>query len=154
MKRIFLCITLLIVLLLNYNLSAISLEKNVFSFSDGSGSYRDETERQNALKYATKIKEVIEAENFEEFANMIHYPITINDYYGEGKYVVVENKEQFLKLDKKIVFNEHLKKSLKTNEIFVNWQGFMIGNGDIWFDTVYPHTYFKIKAINGWVIDM
>lgn len=79
---------------------------------------------------------------------MINYPIAINDYYGEGKYVVVENEEQFLKLDKKIVFNEHLKKSLKTNEIFGNWRGFMIGNGDIWFDTVYPHTYFKIKSIN------
>ena len=148
MKRIILCITLLFILLLNYNLFAKCLEKNVFSFSDGSGSYRDETERQNALKYATKIKEVIEAENFEEFANMIHYPIAINDYYGEGKYIVIENKEQFLKLDKKIIFNKHLKKTLKTNEIFVNWQGFMIGNGDIWFDSVYQNSYFKIKAIN------
>jgi len=101
--------------------------------------YSDE-ERKNAYKFAYKINTVFQSEDIEELANMIYYPITI------GK-IQLKNKQEFLNSDKQLIFNERIKQATKNKAIFDNYQGFMFGNGEIWFSKV-GNGDFLITAIN------
>jgi len=98
-----------------------------------------------AYNFAEKIQEKVSNDDFSGFADLIDYPVKINNY--NGKNIIVKNKRKFLKLNKKIIFNEHLKQAVLKKEIFDNYMGFMLGDGDIWF---YPFRQdeWKIICIN------
>ncbi len=89
-----------------------------------------------AIDFAKKIKYVYRTQDFTTLANIFPYPVYINNY--KKKNIVIDSKEEFLKLNKKNVLKKYIfKKStfeaIDNNKLFWNWQGFCLGNGDIWF---------------------
>ncbi len=102
-----------------------------------------------------QIKKAILANDFESFAKSVAYPIEINT---SNKAVRVQTKYQ-LKEYQSLIFNRHLKHALQkhsADSLFKNWQGVMIGDGDIWFSRIEarsgtrsdPSSGYRITAIN------
>jgi hypothetical protein len=82
----------------------------------------------------------------EDVMKLIHFPITVKI---SGKKQVLKSKEALLK-NYAQAFNSNVKDAIlkqKTSDLFVNWQGIMIGNGQIWFRPM-PDGQLKIVAIN------
>lgn len=95
-----------------------------------------------------KIQQLVREEDKDAVAEYIHYPInvTIDGVKREirDKGAFIANYEKIMTLQVKQAFINQ-----KVEETFVNYQGVMVGNGEIWFgatDTS-PQIYF-IKAIN------
>lgn len=82
--------------------------------------------------FANKFKEAVVKKDKEAVASMIHYPI---DATLKDKAVIINNKEEFLRF-----YNDIFDKTLcskianaNTHNMFANYQGVMIGNGEVWF---------------------
>jgi hypothetical protein len=92
------------------------------------------------------IKTAIETDNREWLANNISWPLVVSLKRVKGW---IENKNEFLKYYDQIV-TAKVKTAVrkqKPEELFKNYQGVMIGNGDIWFSEQYaPRTQTKICA--------
>lgn len=84
--------------------------------------------------FAEKIKLAVKNQDIETFADYIYYPLTIN---VNDKNIEISDKNQFLNYDYEKIFTENFIKTVCENEIFVNYRGFMLGNGEIWFS--YPN---------------
>jgi predicted lipid-binding transport protein (Tim44 family) len=67
----------------------------------------------------------------EKVADYILYPLRVND---SEKELTIPNKKEFIaKYDQ--IFTEAIRKALvnqKTDELFVNYQGVMVGSGELW----------------------
>lgn len=91
-------------------------------------------------------------ENKVEVAKLVSYPIEINI---DGKKVKIKTPQQLIKLYGAI-FTPALVKTVNTQQykdLFINAQGVMIGNGQIWFSAVCGDNQCKkstvlITAIN------
>jgi hypothetical protein len=102
-----------------------------------------------------RIKRAVLAEDFDSFSEAISYPMDI--HLKQGK-VTIKNKKQ-LKRYKWLFFGPQFKKIFQTQSkdaLFKNWQGVMIGRGDIWFGEIdesggrsgSPEWIYKIITIN------
>ncbi|WP_052676052.1 stalk domain-containing protein [Paenibacillus sp. IHBB 10380] len=81
-------------------------------------------------------------------ADLVHYPLNVN---SNGKTAVIKTKQQFINEYDQIM-TDKVQKALKNQEVqntFVNYQGVMVGDGEIWFNVSNkdPHTFY-IYAIN------
>ena len=65
-------------------------------------------------------------------SNVVTYPLFIYGYKGH-RFIKIKSKEEFLKLDKKIILDKKIYKEIEENKLFWNWKGFMLGQGVIWF---------------------
>ena len=84
-----------------------------------------------AVDYAKKLKYVFRHKDYENFADIISYPFTI---YQENKEPITINlKRELLNFDKKIIMNDKIFNAIDQNSIFVNWKGFMLGCGEVWW---------------------
>lgn len=85
-------------------------------------------------------------------ADLIKYPITIKI---NGKKTKIKNNREFLKHYSRII-DAHIIETVRNQkyaELFANYQGVMIGNGEIWFsgvclDPKCKNTVVKIIAVN------
>jgi hypothetical protein len=104
-----------------------------------------------------QIKKAILANDFDSFAAAVSYPIELY-FAGERrlqpKSARIRTKAE-LKKYKSAILGEPLKNAVRnqsSNSLFKNWQGIMVGNGELWFDQVRPdgqtNFTYKITAIN------
>lgn len=95
-----------------------------------------------------KIKELVSKDDKEGVAEHTNFPINV---FTDEKKSTIETKEQFIKNYDKI-FTEKVKKALanqKVEETFVNYQGVMVGDGEIWFNVFNDSkNKYLIYAIN------
>lgn len=100
-----------------------------------------------------QIKKAVLEDDVAWFSEAVSYPITLKTDKGTLK---LANKKA-LEAQAALIFTEHFKtvvKNQSTNELFKNWQGVMIGRGDIWFSEVIEKTksgeatVYRIIAIN------
>ncbi len=86
-------------------------------------------------------------------ASMVRYPITVQ---LDGRSTMVDSPSDFVSRYPDIV-NGRVREAVLTQDVtglFVNWQGVMIGRGEVWFSAVYEdprddETYhLRIIAIN------
>ncbi|GAA0178332.1 hypothetical protein SH2C18_14040 [Clostridium sediminicola] len=104
-------------------------------------------------KVFNTVKELVSNGDKERVAEYILYPLNV--YASADKPTLkIENKEEFIKNYDKI-FNEQVKTALanqKVEETFVNYQGVMVKNGEIWFGAISANNsspqQYKIIAIN------
>ena len=88
----------------------------------------------NTIKYLVKNNEK------SKVANYVSYPLNVN---REDKKIKIQSKEDFIKNYNSII-TENVKKALLDQDVaktFVNYQGVMVGSGEIWF------THVKNKAM-------
>jgi hypothetical protein len=93
-----------------------------------------------------QIRNAILKDDIDWLANSITYPIVLRP---NGRKIAVSNKRD-LKKRAKLILNEHLKSLVSTqypDTLFKNWQGVMIGDGEIWFSEVVD----KEQEKQGWV---
>ncbi len=84
-----------------------------------------------AIDFAKKIKYVYRTQDFTTLANILPYPVYINNY--KKKNIIINSKKELFKLDKNILLNNNIFLEIDQNRLFWNWRGFMLGNGSIWF---------------------
>ncbi|MWV43708.1 hypothetical protein GRF59_08665 [Paenibacillus sp. HJL G12] len=94
------------------------------------------------------VQKAVSAGNKEQVAGYILYPLRVNE---NGKSKSYKDKSEFI-ADYDHIMTDSVKKALadqKLNTLFVNYQGVMVGNGEIWFgaSTEAKDTY-GIIAIN------
>ncbi|UQQ34693.1 hypothetical protein [Paenibacillus polymyxa] len=84
----------------------------------------------------------------EKVANFILYPLRVND---SEKSLTIPNKKDFLaKYDQ--IFTDAIREALvnqKTDELFVNYQGVMVGSGELWLRRATDNPkHFGVFSIN------
>lgn len=84
-----------------------------------------------AIDFSKKIKYIYKIQDMELLAQILPYPVTINKY--KNRNITINTKEEFKKLNKNIILNKDIYNAINNNKLFWNWQGFMLGNGQIWF---------------------
>ena len=110
--------------------------KNASCIADCRANFSEES-CAAGVDFAKKIKYAFRHKDFETFANIIPYPITISEIEtSSGKVkssITISSKRELLNLDKGKIMNDKIFKAIDENDIFVNWKGFMLGNGTIWW---------------------
>ena len=91
------------------------------------------------------IKSLVKNNEVSKVANYVSYPLNVNK---EDKKIKIQSKEDFIK-NYNTVITENVKKALLVQDVaktFVNYQGVMVGSGEIWFTHV--NNKAMIYAIN------
>ncbi len=100
-----------------------------------------------------QIKKAVLEDDVAWLSEAVSYPITLKTDKGALK---LANKKD-IEAKAALIFTEHFKTAVKnqsTNALFKNWQGVMIGRGEIWFSEVIEKTksgeatVYRIIAIN------
>lgn len=104
------------------------------------------------LAFITLLQKNVAAGNKSAVAEMVNYPLSLNQTKGTGKpqHTEIKNKASFLADYDKII-TEGLKNTLKNqdmNDLFVRDQGLMLGNGDIWLSPDAKTNKIGIITIN------
>lgn len=82
--------------------------------------------------FLDKMKKAVQTEDGTQFSQLIHYPCSV---FLPSK-LVLKTPEEF-KANAPIILTPKMKNLIlttKSEDIFVNAQGFMMGDGAIWFD--------------------
>lgn len=104
-----------------------------------------------------QIKKAVLADDFDSFSAVVAYPIELY-FAGERrlqpKSARIRTKAE-LKKYKSAIFCERLKSAVRNqtaDSLFKNWQGRMVGNGELWFDQRQnigqTNWTYRITAIN------
>lgn len=95
-----------------------------------------------------RIQELVAKENKEAVAEYIQYPLNV--YNTKGK-TNIQNKEELINHYNEI-FTERVKNAFarqKLDNIFVNYKGVMVGQGEVWFTQSTNSKYkYVILTIN------
>ena len=94
------------------------------------------SETEEVEQFAEEIKNDVLKHDWDALSEKISYPIAING-------TTVNNREDFLKLDIDGKLNQEFVEAIRAEtcrKMFCNWQGVMMGDGQIWFDNVYKGT--------------
>ena len=86
-----------------------------------------------ALDFAKQIKYLYRTKDLKTLANIVKYPVHIRGYKKDTEMRVVNSKQMLMVLDKNTILNPKTFKAISNSPLFWNWQGFMLGDGDIWF---------------------
>ncbi|KWX72629.1 hypothetical protein AMQ84_25540 [Paenibacillus riograndensis] len=81
--------------------------------------------------YFAKLQKAVEGNKPAEVADLIAYPLNLNK---DNKKYVFYNKNEFIKKYDR-VFTSRVRENLlaqKADKVFVNYQGIMVGDGDLW----------------------
>jgi hypothetical protein len=100
-----------------------------------------------AEKFFLDLQTIVAKDDRQAVANAINYPITVK---VKGRRVKLRSKAELLR-QYAVVFNQQVKQALakqQASDLFVNYQGVMIGNGQIWFNQLPNNKGFKIIAVN------
>jgi hypothetical protein len=100
-----------------------------------------------AEKFFGDLQAAVAKDDRSKVASMINYPLFVQI---SGRKVKLQKSADVLK-QYDVVFNHRVKEAVaqqKVEELFVNWQGVMIGNGEIWFNQLSNSKKVRITAIN------
>ena len=119
----------------------VNADTNCFIYDDNYSSWNSAgfTDPIGFIKFIQQMQVWIAENNKEAIASSINYPL------DNPK---IKNKTEFLK-NYDIYINNNVKKALREQDlqnIFRNYQGAMIGNGQVWFRET--KLGYKIVAIN------
>ena len=100
-------------------------------------------------RFLRHLQEVVRQGKRREVAALIDFPITVRIAGGPTQ---LRRKSDLLK-HYDAIFNSRVRGKLKTqraSNLFVNWRGVMIGNGEIWFNQMPggDKAPLKITAVN------
>ena len=105
---------------------------------------RDKAAVENFFK---KLQTAVAADDRNHVARMVSFPIKIS---SGGKKITLRNRAELLKYYD-AAFDSNVKNAIakqQFHELFCNWRGIMIGDGEIWFEGVGSPATLKIIAIN------
>ena len=90
---------------------------------------------QDVEDFVSKIQGYIANDNKEKLAEEIQYPINVKI---NGKVTKIQNKDELIKNYDKIFYVDYKQKISKapTKYLFVNYQGIMVGVGELWINDV------------------
>lgn len=111
------------------------------------GNLNSDTNTVN--NFAGSIKSYITNENKTELAKLINYPIEV---YVKDERTTIENADEFI-LHYDDIITPSFKNAISncsTKFMFNNYQGVMLGNGEIWFTEIYEKDGLWIRAINNY----
>jgi len=101
-------------------------------------------------RFARKVKRQILEGDFEGLSREIAYPITIDG-------VQYQDREAFLQAELAGKLSKEAREWLESEpceNLFVNWQGIMLGNGQVWIGEVLNEDMtsqgLKVTALSGW----
>jgi hypothetical protein len=103
-------------------------------------------------KFMTHVKAAVLSSDKEWLANHIYYPLKTTLH--KNKRITIKNKKQFIGYFDQIIHQEYKKKikSFCVCNMFTNYQGVMLGNGEIWItsepNSTDNHFDYLILAIN------
>jgi hypothetical protein len=99
-----------------------------------------------ANAFLASLKAAVKAQDKHKVAGMVQYPLLVNMSKGHKK---MKNAAQFIaEYDR--LFTAPIRKAIEEQTpacLFANWQGVMIGDGEVWFEEQ-PHGSMKIKTLN------
>jgi hypothetical protein len=104
---------------------------------------------RQARAFLLELQKAVQSGDRKHVAGMVQYPLRVN---GLPHVRSIRNRAAFLRLYPTL-FNAPLRQALKNQPpdcLFHNWQGAMIGNGELWFDQTgtAADAPFRITAIN------
>jgi hypothetical protein len=97
-----------------------------------------------AMAFFEKLRAAVDRDDRDAVAEMVQFPLRVN-----GKFRIATRKEFLRVYDR--VFDTKVREAIKrqrTECIFGNWQGFMAGRGDVWFEYTPKDQNFKVIAVN------
>ena len=89
--------------------------------------------RTSACGFLANLKAAVAQHDNAKVASMVAFPFSLN---GRGKRRGIWNRTAFLR-QYNAIFNSNVRHALEEqtcHSLFGNWQGAMIGRGQIWFD--------------------
>ena len=99
-------------------------------------------------EFAEQIKSAVKNKDLNFIADNINYPITINN---NDENIYISDKNQLVNYNIEEFFTKDFIENVCNDDLFVNSQGFMLGNGEIWFsffDNVEAPKIYRINIIN------
>jgi hypothetical protein len=110
-------------------------------------------EEQDVKPFFTAIQNAVRQNNAAALSRMVRYPLRLR--YPKGRNVKVINSTEFIANYSKFAHQNWQRAVMEQRyeELFSNWQGLMIGNGEIWFNGICRNEScsereLKIIAIN------
>jgi hypothetical protein len=105
---------------------------------------------QEAKPFFEAIQKAVERNDAVALSKIVKYPITLKKPKGQS--VKVLNQKEFVANYPSFITPKWKKAVLlqKYTELFANWQGVMIGRGEIWFSSicmVEPCSKYELKII-------
>ena len=131
--------TILLVLALT-TLTPTSAQTNKYAVAGIGGPKRVE-------EFLHGLQQAVAKDQRARVAAMVQYPVNV---VIAGKKIRLRNKPDFLKRYD-LVMNRKVRDAIagqKPEDLFANYQGVMIGGGEIWFNQLYRSKLIKIIAIN------
>jgi hypothetical protein len=92
-------------------------------------------EHERYLAFFQELKDAVIRDDRKKVAALVHYPLNV---FAGRRRMVIRSPAELLKRYHE-VFNENVVRAIKTQEpatLFANWQGVMVGDGQIWFSGV------------------
>ncbi len=89
-------------------------------------------EHERYLAFFQELKDAVIRDDRKKVAGLVHYPLNV--FVGRRR-MVVRSSPELLKRYRE-VFNDNVVRAMKAQEpdtLFANWQGVMVGDGQIWF---------------------
>jgi hypothetical protein len=102
---------------------------------------------KEARDFLGKLRNAVERGDKKQVASMVHYPLNV---HFADKTVVIRNPAEFTRNYGRIV-NDSVKAKITDEKssrcMFANWQGFMVGDGEVWFQE-FSQGVLKIITFN------
>ncbi|MFZ0313817.1 MAG: hypothetical protein WAL85_14005 [Candidatus Korobacteraceae bacterium] len=102
---------------------------------------------QKSRAFLAELQNAVKAEDKAKVAAMISYPLLV--IHGEHK-IRVKSQAEFLK-QYTAIFDAHVRQAIAQQSakcLFGNYQGAMIGDGEVWFREQQPNGTMKIVTVN------
>lgn len=99
-------------------------------------------------RFFEKLKKAVAESDKETVASMVEYPFQARI---DGKAMKIRDTAHFVADYDKVISAKVKQAVVKQTypALFANWQGVMIGDGEIWFSGIDDNNTVKIIAING-----
>jgi hypothetical protein len=107
---------------------------------------------QSSRHFVAEMQSLVKADDRQAIARLIDYPLLVNRSVGTHvTHARIRNRQQFLANYDRI-FNAKVKAAILDPKsiacLFNNDQGFMIGDGQLWFQKPVGSSAYKVFSIN------
>lgn len=126
---------------LSITLLAIFLSPSSAFPRDGNCTQKDNSSRPDcprAIAFFGRVQSALKRDDRRSLASMVNYPLRAN---LKGHRVYILNRDELLSHFDEL-FDDGVRSAVlkaTREDVWGNWQGFMIGHGAIWFDAIIPH---------------
>jgi hypothetical protein len=110
----------------------------------------NQVEYSVAKEFAQSLKVALAKDDKDFIADKVSYPLRIHSQTNKKQhFYLIAHKEDFLKRYS-MLFPQAIKtRIIKDNTLFCNYQGAMLGNGAIWFETQPKPKIYVINQLLG-----